>query len=69
MAGGYTILGKHIPSHQLALTTFGLVSLLVIPNPFKSTKLPEPSINASNKEEEAFVKSYIKSKNEAIQKK
>ncbi|CAK9436799.1 uncharacterized protein LODBEIA_P13210 [Lodderomyces beijingensis] len=58
MGAAYHIMGKTVQPHQLALATLGLVSLLVLPNPF-AAKPKHPSINASSPEEEKFVKAFL----------
>lgn len=59
MGGAYTILGRTVQPHQLALGTLGAVLLLVVPNPFKSKPAAKPLFTASSKEEEDFIKAYL----------
>lgn len=59
MGAAYTILGRTVQPHQLALGTLGLVSLLVVPNPFKSKPAAKPVYSSSSKEEEDFIKAYL----------
>jgi F-type H+-transporting ATPase subunit k len=59
MAAAYTILGRSVPSHQLALATLGAVVFLVAPKPWGPPAPTSPSINASSPEEEKFVKEYL----------
>lgn len=59
MVATYTIMGRVVPSHHIALATLGLTSLLAIPNPFKSKPAPTVKIDASSPEEEAFIKKYL----------
>ncbi|KAI5961393.1 ATP19 [Candida pseudojiufengensis] len=58
MGAAYTIFGRQVPSHQLAIATLSLVALLVVPNPF-ATKPAHPPIKASSPEEEKFVKEWL----------
>lgn len=59
MGSAYTILGRSIPSHQLAIATLSAVVLLVAPKPWGPPAPKHPSINASSPEEEKFVKEYL----------
>lgn len=59
MGAGYQILGRHVPSHQLALGTLGLVALIVAPNPFAAKKPKSVDFNAGSKEEEQFIQNYL----------
>ncbi|KAI5954636.1 ATP19 [Candida jiufengensis] len=58
MGSAYTIMGRSVPSHQLAIATLCAVGLLVVPNPFAS-KPAHPPIKASSPEEEKFVKEWL----------
>ena len=40
--GAYSILGKSVPSHKLALATLGSVVLVVAPKPWVSTSTKSP---------------------------
>lgn len=59
MGAGYQILGRHVPSHHLALGTLGLVALLVVPNPFAAKKPKSVNFGAGSKEEEQFIENYL----------
>lgn len=59
MAATYTIAGKVIPSHYLSIATLSLVTLLILPNPFKTVPVKQPKIEGSSPEETAFIKKYI----------
>lgn len=59
MAAAYSILGRSVPSHQLALATLGAVVFLVIPKPWGPPAPKHPSVNASSPEEEKFVKEWL----------
>lgn len=59
MSAAYTILGRTVQPHQLALGTLGAVLLLVIPNPFKSKQPAKPLYSTSSKGEEDFIKAYL----------
>ncbi|CAI4051126.1 hypothetical protein N7582_005122 [Saccharomyces uvarum] len=60
MGAAYHVMGKAIPPHQLAIGTLGLLSLLVVPNPFKRAKPKTVDIKTGNKEEEQFIENYLK---------
>ncbi|EJS41851.1 atp19p [Saccharomyces arboricola H-6] len=64
MGAAYHVMGKAIPPHQLAIGTLGLLSLLVVPNPFKSAKPKTVDITTDNKDEERFIKNYLKEHSE-----
>lgn len=57
--GAYTILGKTVPSHQLALATLGSVILVAAPKPWGPPAPKHPQINASSKEEEKYVQEWL----------
>lgn len=59
MAAAYTILGKSVPSHQLALLTLGAVVFVTIPKPWGPPAPTHPPINASSAEEEKFIKDFL----------
>lgn len=59
MGAAYTILGKAIPPHQLALGTIGAVVLLCLPKPWAPTPKKEAKIDAANADEEKFIKEYL----------
>lgn len=59
MGAAYTILGKSVPSHQLALATLGAVVFYVVPKPWAAAPPKHPSINASSPEEEKFVTEWL----------
>ncbi|KAG2735022.1 hypothetical protein G9P44_001236 [Scheffersomyces stipitis] len=59
MGSAYTILGRSVPSHQLALATLGSVVLLILPKPWGPSAPKHPAINASSPEEEKFVKEWL----------
>ncbi|EGV64720.1 F1F0 ATP synthase subunit k [Yamadazyma tenuis] len=64
MAAAYTILGKSVPSHQLAIATLGAVAFVCIPKPWAPPAPAHPPTNASSAEEEKFIKEFL-SKNQA----
>ncbi|GMF16225.1 hypothetical protein B5S31_g3779 [[Candida] boidinii] len=59
MGAAYNILGKSVPPHHLAIGTIGAVVALVIPKPWGTTVKPQPEIQASSKEEEAFITEFL----------
>lgn len=59
MGSAYTILGRSVPSHQLALATLGAVVLVAAPKPWAAAPPAVPSINAASAEEEKFVKEWL----------
>jgi F-type H+-transporting ATPase subunit k len=59
MAAAYTILGKAVPAHQLALATLGLVVFATIPKPWGPPAPAHPPISSSSAEEEKFIKEYL----------
>lgn len=61
MGAAYTIMGKSVAPHLLALGTIGTVLLFTaVPNPFAAKKvLGEPTIGAALPEEEKFVVDYL----------
>ncbi|VEU22041.1 DEKNAAC103036 [Brettanomyces naardenensis] len=59
MVATYTIAGRVIPSHHLALGTLALVALLAVPKPWKATPKKEVKIEASSPEEEKFIEKYL----------
>ncbi|AWU77391.1 uncharacterized protein C5L36_0D01280 [Pichia kudriavzevii] len=59
MGANYNLLGRSIPPHYLSLATIGAVVLLAAPKPWAPAVKKEAEINASSKEEEAFVKAYL----------
>ncbi|ODV78255.1 uncharacterized protein CANTADRAFT_53586 [Suhomyces tanzawaensis NRRL Y-17324] len=59
MGSAYTILGRSVPSHQLAIATLGLVTFVAVPKPWGPAAPKHPSINASSAEEEKFVKEWL----------
>lgn len=60
MGAAYQIFGKTVQPHQLSIATLGLVTLLALPKPWGPTAPKHPAIDASSKEEETFVKEYMK---------
>ena len=58
MAAAYTILGRTVQPHQLALATIGFVAFVVAPKPW-AKKDAHPPIKASSPEEEKFVKKFV----------
>nr|C0HK66.1 RecName: Full=ATP synthase subunit K, mitochondrial [Ogataea angusta] len=58
-AGAYTLFGKAIPPHHLAIATIGTVVALVAPKPWSPKVKLEPKIDASSPEEEKFIKEYL----------
>ncbi|CAH2352396.1 ATP synthase subunit K, mitochondrial [[Candida] railenensis] len=59
MGAAYTILGKSVPSHQLAIATLGAVAFYVAPKPWGAAAPTHPSINASSPEEEKYVTEWL----------
>lgn len=59
MGSAYTILGRSVPSHYLAIATLSSVVLLVGPKPWGPPAPTHPPINASSPEEEKFIKEYL----------
>ncbi|WPK26726.1 hypothetical protein PUMCH_004086 [Australozyma saopauloensis] len=59
MGAAYTILGRSVPPHYLALATIGAVGLVVAPKPWGNAKEAHAPINASSPEEEKFVKEFV----------
>lgn len=64
MGSAYQILGRTFQPHQLALATLGAISLVVMPNPFKGKSAKTVEIKGDSKEEEQFIRDYLKN-NEA----
>lgn len=58
MGSAYTILGRSVPSYQLALGTIVTSLLFVLPNPFKKAE-SKPLWTASSEDEEKFIKEYL----------
>ncbi|ODV84473.1 hypothetical protein CANARDRAFT_29022 [[Candida] arabinofermentans NRRL YB-2248] len=65
MAGAYTILGRAVPPHHLAIATIGTVVALVAPKPWTPKVKNEPKIDASSPEEEKFIKDFLAKHEEA----
>nr|QFP92351.1 DNA replication licensing factor MCM7 [Ogataea thermomethanolica (nom. inval.)]QGW56832.1 DNA replication licensing factor MCM7 [Ogataea thermomethanolica (nom. inval.)] len=63
MAGAYTILGKAVPPHHLAIATIASVVALVAPKPWTPKVKLEPKIESSSPEEAQFVKEYLEKHN------
>lgn len=59
MAAAYTILGKSVPAHQLAIATLGSVVLLVAPKPWGPPAPTHPPLGAASKEEEKFIQDFL----------
>ncbi|CAN3359390.1 ATP synthase subunit K, mitochondrial [Diutina catenulata] len=59
MGAAYHIMGRAVPPHQLALATLGLVTFIAMPKPWGPAAPKHPEINASSKEEEAFIKKFL----------
>jgi F-type H+-transporting ATPase subunit k len=59
MGAAYTILGKSVPPHFLAIGTIGAVVLLAAPKPWAATPKKEAKIEAANEDEEKFIKAYL----------
>lgn len=59
MGAAYTILGRSVQPHQLALATLGAVVFVAAPKPWGPSAPKHPSINASSPEEEKFVKEWL----------
>jgi F-type H+-transporting ATPase subunit k len=68
MGSAYTILGRSVPSHQLAIATLGAVVFAVIPKPWAPAPPSHPSINSSSPEEEKFVKEWLAKNSPAAEK-
>ncbi|CEP24856.1 unnamed protein product [Cyberlindnera jadinii] len=60
MGSAYTILGRTVPAHQIAIGTLSAALLLAIPNPFAAAVKPTPKIEASSPEEKKFIEDYLK---------
>ncbi|AMD22850.1 HHR081Wp [Eremothecium sinecaudum] len=58
MGSAYTIFGRSVPSHYLAIGTISATALLAVPNPFKKSE-PKKVWNASSEEEDKFVSEYL----------
>lgn len=59
MAAAYTILGRSVQPHVLALATLGAVVLIAAPKPWGPGKPAHPTINAGSAEEEKYVKDFL----------
>ncbi|KAG7660713.1 ATP19 [[Candida] subhashii] len=60
MGAAYTILGRTVQPHQLAIATLLGVVFIAVPKPWApAAPAPTPSINASSPEEEKFIKEYL----------
>ncbi|PSN69358.1 hypothetical protein BS50DRAFT_572510 [Corynespora cassiicola Philippines] len=63
MVAMYTIAGRQVGSHVLAMATLGVTiggSWLALSGGKKPEDKSTPPINAKSKEEESFVKDFIK---------
>ncbi|KAL6710888.1 hypothetical protein ACN47E_006763 [Coniothyrium glycines] len=62
MVAMYTIAGRQVGSHVLAMATLGItIGGAVLATSGKKAEGPtSPPINAKSKDEESFVKEYIK---------
>lgn len=60
MSNAYQIMGRTFQAYQLALMTIGVLGFFIVPNPFARSKPPTIKIQASSKEEEEFIKDYLK---------
>ncbi|CAK7901833.1 ATP synthase subunit K, mitochondrial [[Candida] anglica] len=65
MGSAYTILGRSVPSHQLALATLGAVAFVIAPKPWGAAPPKHPSVNATSPEEEKFVNEFLAKHSEA----
>ncbi|KAI9797766.1 MAG: hypothetical protein M1825_005700 [Sarcosagium campestre] len=70
MVATYPIFGRQVGSHILALATLGSMGLLgaVSLGGSKKSKTEGPPINATNSEEENFIKEFIKNAEKEEQK-
>lgn len=59
MGAAYTILGRSVQPHVLALATLGAVVFVAAPKPWGPPKPTHPAIGASSPEEEKFVKDFL----------
>lgn len=59
MGSAYQILGRTYQPHQLALATLGLLTLVVMPNPFAKKQPKMVDIKGDSKDEEQFIKNYL----------
>ncbi|KAK1771593.1 hypothetical protein QBC33DRAFT_157645 [Phialemonium atrogriseum] len=61
MTATYTIFGRQVGSHHLAMLTLGTMfggTYLAMSGPKKATT-PTPPINASSSDEEGFIKKFM----------
>ncbi|EFR05255.1 hypothetical protein MGYG_08266 [Nannizzia gypsea CBS 118893] len=62
MVATYTILGRKVGSHVLAMTVLGgTAGGIYFALPGKQNKAQAPPIKASSKDEEAFIQEFLKS--------
>lgn len=59
MGSAYHILGRSVPSHQLAIGVLSAVVLVALPKPWGAPAPKHPPINAGSKEEEDFIKQWL----------
>ncbi|KAM5442686.1 hypothetical protein MferCBS31731_002069 [Microsporum ferrugineum] len=62
MVATYTILGRKVGSHVLAMTVLGVTGGgIYLSLPRKQNKAQAPPIKASSKDEETFIQEFLKS--------
>ncbi|KAK2825728.1 hypothetical protein FQN49_007424 [Arthroderma sp. PD_2] len=62
MVATYTILGRKIGSHVLAMSVLGSTAAgIYLSLPGKQNKAQAPPIQASSKDEEKFIQEFLKS--------
>ncbi|KAL5375641.1 hypothetical protein PMIN06_010519 [Paraphaeosphaeria minitans] len=68
MVAMYTIAGRQVGSHVLAMATLGTTFLgaYISMGGSKKTEQTTPPINAKSKEEESFVKDFVKKAEEKV---
>lgn len=59
MGAAYTILGRSVQPHVLALATLGAVVAIAAPKPWGPPAPVHPPINAASSEEEKYVKDFL----------
>ncbi|MCJ1230958.1 hypothetical protein MMC12_007633 [Toensbergia leucococca] len=70
MVAQYTVLGRQVGSHYLAMATLGTMALgtFLSMGGKQKAKQQGPPINATSKDEEQFIQEFIKSANAEEQK-
>ncbi|CAO2652789.1 Nn.00g022000.m01.CDS01 [Neocucurbitaria sp. VM-36] len=69
MVAMYTIAGRQVGSHVLAIATLGttFAGAFLAMGGKKAEDKSQPPINAKSSEEESFVKEYVKKATEKVQ--